>query len=394
MFTYLQRLVNERTSLTASITGFADTAANEDRDLTDEERRTIAGWQARCAEIDTQLAEGQSQIESQHAYADLMGRIEANREADNVRTRSAVTTLERTAPPEASPGASFVESRAFTDYRGMGVGERHEVAGMLETRAAITTADLAIQPFRWAGPPAPSVTSPLLDSVAHVPVSSGVVEWVATGPDPVAGVVAEGAVKPEAAITLTPHSETLDTLAHWVQITRQALDDAAYIRGLIETKLRRGLMLKAEADLAIAIIGDATIPAAPGGTGQSLLESIRTGIGVVQSNGFNPDVVLMNPADWADLDIGVMGLTVDGPSRQQSFWGLRPIASGNLPAGTAYVADAKTAFTLFDRGVSNVFLTDSHAALFISNILVILAETRVKSAVTDATAAVKCAAIP
>jgi HK97 family phage major capsid protein len=391
MFTYLQRLVNERTSLTTSITAMADKAADEDRDLTTEERESIARLQTRCAEIDTQLTDGQAQVESQRGYADLLGRIKRNEEASGaVQTRGAISVVERTTAL-ARPGDSFVTSEAFTEYRGMGVGARHEVEGLLETRAAIMTSDLSIPPFRWSGPPEPSVTSPLLDAVAHVPVSSGVVDWVSTGPDPVAGVVAEGAIKPEAAITLTPHSETLDTLAHWVQITRQALEDAAYIRGLVETKLRRGLMLKAEADLAVAILGDATIPAA---SSTDLLGAIRVGIASVQEAGFGPDVLLLNPADWADLDLAVMADTTNGPVRGQTFWGLRAIASSKITAGTAYVADAKTAFTLFDRGVSNVFLTDSHASLFISNILVILAETRVKSAVTDSTAAAKCTVVP
>ena len=84
-------------------------------------------------------------------------------------------------------------------------------------------------------------------------VSSGVVDWVEVGGDPVAAVVAEGAAKPEATFTMTPKTAALDTIAHWVQITRQALEDATYIRSLIEGKLRRGLLAKAEADMAAAI---------------------------------------------------------------------------------------------------------------------------------------------
>ena len=41
-----------------------------------------------------------------------------------------------------------------------------------------------------------------------------------------------------------------------------------------------------------------------------------------------------------------------------------------------------------------MFLSDSHASLFISNILVILAEARLKSAVTEPLALCECTAIP
>ena len=105
-------------------------------------------------------------------------------------------------------------------------------------------------------------------------VSSGVVDWVEVGGDPVAAVVAEGAAKPEAAFTLTPQTASLDTLAHWVQITRQALEDAAYIRSLLEGKLRRGLLAKAEADMAAAIDASTAVQTATTSTaaGGNLLE--------------------------------------------------------------------------------------------------------------------------
>jgi hypothetical protein len=48
--------------------------------------------------------------------------------------------------------------------------------------------------------------------------------------------------------------------------------------------------------------------------------------------------------------------------------------------------------TLFDRRVTNVYITDSHAAEFISNILRILAEARLFSAVVRPEAIVECTA--
>ena len=50
--------------------------------------------------------------------------------------------------------------------------------------------------------------------------------------------------------------------------------------------------------------------------------------------------------------------------------------------------------TLFDRGVTDVFVTDSHADMFLRNILVILAEGRYKSAITDPLAMSEATATP
>ena len=184
-------------------------------------------------------------------------------------------------------------------------------------------------------------------------------------------------------------SAPLDTLAHWIQITRQALEDATYIRSVIEGKLRRGVTL-AIVDQIQAAITAATLPVATVPVGGNLIDAIRVGVGTVQSNGYNPNAVLLNPADWAALDIAVMGGTLNGPTVGTNFWGLTPIASTLQAAGTATVGDFKSGVVWFDRNVSSVFISDSHADLFIKNTLVILAETRGKAAVPEPNAMCEC----
>jgi HK97 family phage major capsid protein len=389
---YLKRLVDERITLTELSTRMGNTAAAEDRELTDTERASVANWEARCAEIDPQIRDYNTQLESARAFADLTSKLETSRD------QPASSGLESRRPAgmeQTSWGQRFVESEQFRSYTGRGQSGVFELEGFLETRAAITTTNLAIPHFIFTPVEAQATQTPLLDVCGRISVSSGVVDWVEIGADPVAAVVAEGAAKPEAAVTLTPKTAALDTLAHWVQITRQALEDAAYIRSLLESKLRRGLGAKAEADMATAIDASTTVQTATTSlaAGGSLLKSIRVGIGKVEGAGYNPNAVALNPTDYAFLDIDVMGTTDSGPMRAATFWGLTPVAAPSIPAGKAYVGDFKTGATLFDRGVTNVFLTDSHASLFISNILVILAEARVKSVVTEGPAICECSTV-
>ena len=386
MLTYLRRLVDERTTLSEQQCRMAELAAAEERDFNEGEQSALAGIESRCKVIDDQLTVYNTQAESMRAFADLQQRLETSREqapSNGVETRRPIQ-LERT-----TWGQAFVESEQFRTYNGHGQSGRFELENYLEVRAPITTANLYVPHFVL--PPVEYTTrAPLLEIVGHVMVSSGVVDWVEVGGDPTAAVVPEGTAKPEAAFTVTPRSAALDTIAHWVQITRQALEDASYIRSLIENKLRRGLLNKAETDMAAALVA-ATLPTA---TGADLLSAIRVGIGKVEAAGFTPNAVLLNPADYAALDVSVMGATVGGPVQQASFWGLRPVAAGAVAAGTATVGDFAAGATLFDRGVTNVFLSDSHASLFISNILVILAEARLKSAVTEPLALCECTATP
>lgn len=387
MTVYLDRLLDERTSLTGVMTGLRDRAAAEERDITESERSEITRLQERCVEIDSLLTEHQTQAESARSFADLQARIEAQRE------RTAGRQVEQRTPggmETTSPGRAFVESEQFRSYPGRGQGASFEVANYLglEERALITTANLAIQPFIWNRVEAVTPVAPLMDVISTVRVSSGAVEWVEVGADPVAAIVAEGSAKPEATFPLTPRSATLDTIAHWSQITRQALADAAYIQSLIETKLRRGLIRKVESEVAAAL----TAAALPTAEGADLLAAIRVGVATVQDAGYNPNAVVLNPADWAALDVSVMGGTLGGPTVGANFWGLRPVAVSSQPAGTATVGDFASGVVWFDRGVSDVFMTDSHAANFISNILVILAETRGKAAVPEPGALCECAA--
>jgi HK97 family phage major capsid protein len=385
---YLTKLLDERVALTSIMEGLRDRAATEDRDITEQERSEISRLQERCIQIDGLLTEHEAQSSSARAFAELQSRIEANRE----RTSDGVTR--QTAPGQhetRSAGQLVVESTAFRQYPGRGQMAPIEVADFLgfEQRALITTTTLAagIQPFVWNNT-LPTLAMPLIDAVSVVRVSSGAVEWVETGADPVAVVTAEGTAKTEATITMTPKSASLDTIAHWSQITRQALADAPYIRSLIETKLRRGLARKIEADIATLLQG-ATLQTA---TNADLMHAIRIAVGLVEAAGYSPNAVVLNPADYAALDISAYSNSNSGPIPRQTFWGLTPISIASQPAGSAIVGDFKEGVTLFDRGVTDVFVTDSHASNFISNILVILAEGRYKSAITDPLALAETAA--
>jgi HK97 family phage major capsid protein len=384
MLTYMKERVAERVDLTNAMTHMTEQAVAAGRDLTEVETATIADMESRCRNIDAQLQTHNEQLASARAFADLQTKLESHREQDEQRVAAAVETTDF-----RSWGQQVVESEEFRTYGGRGQSTPVDVGSFLEERVPITTTTLNIPPFQWT--PREQTFKPLLlNLVGRVLVSSGAIEWVEMGTDPVAAVVAEGQPKPEASWTSAPKTASLETIAHWVQITRQALEDASYIRSLIESKLRRGLLAKAEADIAAAIVA-ATLPTA---TDADLLAAIRLGIAEVETRGYSPNTVLLNPADYAGLDITVLQETNGGPSRQFSYWGLTPVPSPVQPAGTATVGDFQTGVTLFDRGTTSVFMSDSHASLFISNILVILAEARLKSVVTDPGALCECTATP
>lgn len=390
MMTYLSRLVGERDSLTGAATELAERAANEERDLTSTEHDSLASWQTRCAEIDSQLTEYSAQADSARAYASL---------------RQSLETREADPPPASSHGGGlqtreawgdlFIASEAFRDYPGAGSSRRVELPFDLETRAAIALGGAgglagAVPPYLYT-PAAYQYASPLLDVCGKVTTSANSVHWVQWAPNPqaAASVVAEGTPKPEAAMTPTVVPGILETYAHWKGITRQALEDIPQIRSTVENRLRQGLVVALEGAVATAL-GAAPIPAATVPLGGTLLEAIRVGVATVQGAGYgNPNAVLLNPADWADLDVSTIG-NAGGANGQTSFWGMQAIAVPELAAGTAYVGNFSTAVQLFTRSAAEVFMTDSHGDLFISNIILLLAEIRALATVPDPGAAAEC----
>jgi Phage capsid family len=388
MITYLTRLTSERDSLSEAATELANKAAGEERDLTDTEQSSMRAWQERCAQIDAQLTEYGAQAESQRAYARLRGELEHHDEtppSGNGGMRRTAAELE-----VRSWGDVFVDSDAFRDYGGRGSSPSVMVPGPFEERAEITTT----LPAPWVYPPyvytpaAFRASTPLLDVVGKVTTNASTVEWLQWTPNPAAAapVVAEGVAKPEMTMTPTAKSDTLDTYAHWKGITRQALEDIPQIRSIVEGRLRQGIFTALEGAVTTALTGETTIPAILNVT--DLLAGIRQGIGTVEANGYGPaNAVLLDPEDYAAIDVAIMNGTLLGPNQVGTYWGLRPIAVPALAKGTAYVGNFGTAVQLFTRGQTALYLTDSHADYFIRNIVLLLAEIRALATVPDPLAA-------
>lgn len=386
---YLTARIEERASLADAATAVLDRVAAETRDPSDAESKQLEAWDARCRSLDAEIATLEARMKGNAVFAGVVGRVaEAD---DNAERRAAARREAAPAPSPKSVGEQFVSSEAFRNYKGRGTMDPVEFVGFLENRAAITTDDLDIPAFQWDGPRGYVTTTPLLNAIGREVVSSGSVEYITWGgADPVAEVVAEGALKPEADLAPVSNALSLDTYAHWKAITRQALEDWPRIRSIVEGKLRGGLASALE-EAAAAVIGAAAWSTA---TGADLSSAIRVGIGDVQAAGFQPNAILLNPSDFAQLDIDASGAGNNGPISYGTFWGIRPVPVGALPAGTAYVGDFAEAVTWFDRNTTAVYMTDSHADYFTRNLLVVLAEQRSAFAATELSAAVKITVAP
>ena len=337
-------------------------------------------------------------IEGAAKFAELVGaQAEAEEQAARAHAAAAADPPEPGKELQARQaidfGQRFVESTAFTNYRGAGTSERLTLPGPAspEFRAAITTGDVGLTaytgpvPQLWGGPGAPTFQNTVLNLIGRVGTNQSAVLYLTWTPQPPgdAPVVAEGGLKPEAVMDAIEATVALQTYAHYKAITRQALEDIPQVQTIIQNRLLAGVSSALEA-AAVAALVAAVLPAVDGAGDFGM--AVRLAIAEVQGNGFSPNAVLVNPADAATIDKDIYTQTNNGPVVNSNIWGLPMIPARSIAQGTAYVGDFKTGETWFDRGTTNVYMSDSHADFFLRNQLVVLAEARAAFAVTEAAA--------
>jgi HK97 family phage major capsid protein len=217
-----------------------------------------------------------------------------------------------------------------------------------------------------------------------------------------ATLVSEGA-KPESALTFTEVSFPVRTIAHWIPITRQMLEDLPMMEGYAEQRLRTGLLRREDNQflngngtppnltgiLATSGINDLTTaghftgsPVQDASSDNENVNRIRRAKRVIQVTGdAQATFAVINPTDMEMLDTisdADRQYLLGGPTRTfpARLWGLQIVESENIAAGTVLVGDGTMA-AVVDRRDAQVYMTDSHSDFFIRNIFVLLAEERV-----------------
>lgn len=352
--------------------------------------RTLKAEAAELASVAKNGDATAEQLERMNEITDALEnhkvQAEAAARAISFADAEAVETTQ-TEAPASTLGAAFVRS-VPADAR----TRSPKVEGDFDARA-ITTSTIVTNPTLVPVPePAPRAPLAGLVNIERVNTTSVdyVVETVTDGTVSGGNTVAEGTLKPESTITFTPNSVVLDTIAHYVDVTRQALEDESRLQGIIDNALRNGLVRKAENLIASELgfqVFEGNISTVNGST---LLDAIRFGMAQVEDNDFTPNTVMVNPFDLASLDVEAAG-SFREITRNGTFWGLNVVTSSQIQQGQAFVGDVASAVTWFDRGTAAVYTTDADADKFRRNIVTILAETRAKAAVVRPAAIVACA---
>jgi HK97 family phage major capsid protein len=210
-----------------------------------------------------------------------------------------------------------------------------------------------------------------------------------------AAMVAEKAysdsAKPESAITFAIKTATAKTVAHWLPVTRQMLQDAPQIRAFIDDQLIEGLKLVEDVQL---LYGDGTGNNLPGimtnagaqtyawSAGEvddNKADAIRRAMTLIRLEYLRPNGVVLHPNDWEDIEL-MKGsdkhyIWIDvNDGGVPRLWRLPVVETPAITEGDFLVGDFMQGVTLWDREEANIRVSEHR--YFTQNVTVILAEER------------------
>lgn len=223
-----------------------------------------------------------------------------------------------------------------------------------------------------------------------------------------AAEAAEGAAKAESSLTWTLVSMPISTVAHWIKISKQLAADAPALAAYVNSRMRYGVNQKVDTQL---VVGDGTAPnisgtydtgnytahgladAALGSTLKKLV-LIRKVMATLYAGGYPADAIVLNPADWAQIEIELMttaaGQTLYSVNEggQARLFGTPVIQAIGMAADTFQVGRFSEAYMVYNREGVVVEMSDSDSDNFTKNLITLRAERRLALA-TEKPAAVR-----
>jgi HK97 family phage major capsid protein len=242
------------------------------------------------------------------------------------------------APVIQTAGAEFVKSEAFAQL----------VAGntqraRIEVKNTVTSGSTTVFPQQMPGVISGDFKPLTIRQLFRaIPVSTNMVNslreasWTNDAVE-----VSQGSAKPESDITFEQYNVPITTVAHWIKVSNQLLADAPAIVSYIDSRLRDGLAQRIDAQL---LNGDGTSPNLSGITDSGnftaytatssdlLTDAIARAKYALWAKGYTPDAVIVNPADWATME-----LTREGAGSGMYLYGMPGVAAGVNPFGVRVV---------------------------------------------------------
>lgn len=323
--------------------------------------------------------------------------------------------IEQRAPaqPEAkkdeSWGEQFVKNERYADFAS---GNLQKLR--VEVKNTLTGSDANVAPDRKpgivSGAYLPFSMEALLPSTT---TSSNAIEFTREASfTNSAAEAAEGTAKAESALTWSLVNMPVSTVAHWIKISKQLASDNQALAAYVNSRMTYGVNQKVDTQL---VVGSGVAPAISGtfiaanytahgytaanitafpATTLKRFALIRKVIGDLYAAGYPATAVVLNPADWASMEIELMTVAAGqtlysvGAGGEPRLFGLPVVQSIGMTAGNFQVGAFSEAYMVYNREGVVVEMSDSDSDNFTKNLITLRAERRLALA-TEKPAAVR-----
>jgi hypothetical protein len=359
-------LETERKSLLSACERTVNSAVTMNRELTADERVTVEKSMSRIEELDRQLA-GRRLVKS------VMGLTNSDSLAKGGPAVNLFTPEDRSGIVRAT--------KTRTSYQ-----------AEVDVKAALLSSAYL--------PPVGEYVQPGLHPNSEFPISSLFNNQDAPGPTiryyqvtaGTAAVVAEGAAKPDAGITITPKDLPMEKLAATAQYSTEMSEDAPYLVDHLSTELIAAVAAAENARI-LAAFGAASGILTGSGTTATIVDILADAIASQEAvSGKTPTAVIANPSVVATIrkakSSGSGDYTLEplsaGPT---TIHGVRVVSTPATPAATAWVVEA-TGVIIYRRGQLFVSVGTTNDD-WTKNLRTCIAEERVGTAVVRPTSLTK-----
>jgi HK97 family phage major capsid protein len=201
----------------------------------------------------------------------------------------------------------------------------------------------------------------------------------------------ENVTKPESGITFTLDNAPVVTLAHFIPVSRQVLDDAPQLQSYVNGRLTYGLKLVEEDQL---LNGDGTSGNISGlldsgnftaynrtTSGDTPIDVLRRAITQAALSEYSADTIVLNPEDWEAIELqkasdGMYVWTNPAVMAGPQLWGKRVIPTNSITAGTFLVGAFSLGAQIWDRMDAAVQISYEDGTNFQKNMATLLCEER------------------
>lgn len=206
--------------------------------------------------------------------------------------------------------------------------------------------------------------------------------------------VYENVVKPESALAFQLLYAPVQTIGHWIPVSRQILEDSPALRGYIDARLMYGLRLAEDGaflngtGVGASIKGIVTAATAYDTglnvSGDTKIDTVLRAGTQVQASYYPWEFTIMNPADWTAIQlIKTTGSASSGQYvfadphavEQPRLWG-RPVVESYSLASGHFVVGSSMAATVWDRDDATIEISLEHSDFFVRNMAAVLCEER------------------